>query len=75
VTTHRAVRQRGGGGGAATIQGTTRKGEGKVLIILHGGSSPENHPSKGDRYDISPTSASSSHCKYLDPYFEAFIEQ
>jgi hypothetical protein len=53
-----------GGGGATTTQGMTQKGGRKVSIILHGGSPLEDHPSKGDRYDISPTFASGSYCKY-----------
>jgi hypothetical protein len=64
ATTRRMEQQRGGGGGAATTQGATRKGDRKVPIILHSGSPPEDHPLKGDRYDISPTSTSSYHCKY-----------
>jgi hypothetical protein len=35
----------------------------KVTITLHGGSLSEDHPSRGYRYEISPTSASRSCCK------------
>jgi hypothetical protein len=35
----------------------------KVSKTLHAGSPPEDHPSRGNRYEISPTSASGSCCK------------
>jgi hypothetical protein len=43
---------------------TAQGGGGKVLVTLHGGSPPEDHPSRGDRYGISPASTSGSRCKY-----------
>jgi hypothetical protein len=36
----------------------------KVFVTLHGGSPLEDHPSRGDRYEISPTSTSGSYYKY-----------
>jgi hypothetical protein len=41
------------------------KAKEKVSITLHGGSLPEDHPSMGDRYNISPTFASNSHYKHF----------
>jgi hypothetical protein len=55
--------RQGGGRTAATTRRTV-KDNGKVPITLHGGLPPEDHPSRGDRYEISPTSASGSCCKY-----------
>jgi hypothetical protein len=52
----RTTRQGGGGTAALTLR-TTQRGSGKVLVTLHGGSPPEDHLSRGDRYGISPASA------------------
>jgi hypothetical protein len=44
-------------------------------IILHGGSPPEDHPSRGDPYGISPTSPHAPIISISYPSFKPFIEQ
>jgi hypothetical protein len=41
-----------------------KKAKEKIPITLHGGSPLEDHPSRYDRYGISPTFTSGSYCKY-----------